>query len=118
MKIYNILATIIILLSVFSCSLDRSPLDRMSEDQLWSSEENALLGLTGIYRNSIVYNSPEHNPSDWWSYGGLIFIEFATDNGYDRRGANSGFHRMTNGELLPNNNFVGNYWSNSYAKIA
>lgn len=106
------------LLAFSSCSLERNPLDRMSQDQLWTSEENALLGLTGIYKNNIVFNSPEYSPSDWWSYGGLVFLEFATDNAYDRRGANSGFHKMTNGELLPNNNFVGRYWTVSYSKIA
>ena len=79
---YRVLLLTAILSAVISCSLDRDPLDRMSEN------------------------------------GGLIFIEFATDNGYDRRGANSGFHKMTNGELLPNNNFINNYWTNSYSKIA
>lgn len=116
--IYQVILTVTVLLTVFSCSLDRDPLDKMSENQLWTSEENALLGLTGIYRNTIIFNSPEYNPTDWWSYGGLIFMEFATDNGYDRRGAGSGFHKLTNGELLPNNNFINNYWTNSYSKIA
>jgi len=115
---FHIIYTALILLAFSSCSLDRNPLDRMSQDQLWTSEENALLGLTGIYRNNIVFNSPEYSPSDWWSYGGLIFLEFATDNAYDRRGSNSGFHKMTSGELLPNNNFVERYWTVSYSKIA
>lgn len=119
-KIYTIiiLFAATVLFAVSSCSLDRYPLDKMNEDQLWSSEENALLGLTGIYRNKIIFNNPEFNPTDWWSYGGLIFMEFATDNGYDRRGPNSGFHKLTNGQLLPNNPIINNYWSNSYAKIA
>jgi tetratricopeptide (TPR) repeat protein len=116
--IYSIFIATLLLFTVLSCSLDRDPLDRMSESQLWTSEENALLGLTGIYRNSITYNGPEYTPSDWWSYGGLIFLEFATDNGYDRRGIASGFHKMTSGELLANNNFINNYWINSYSKIA
>lgn len=115
---YRIIIATIILFTAFSCSLDRDPLDRMSENQLWTSEENALLGLTGIYRNTITFNNPEYSPADWWSYGGLIFMEFATDNGYDRRGVASGFHKMTNGELLSNNNFINNYWINSYSKIA
>lgn len=117
-KIYNNIIVILSIIVITACSLDRNPLDRMSEDQLWSSEENALLGITGIYKNNIAFNAPEYNPSDWWSYGGLIFMEFASDNGYDRRGTSSGFHQMSNGALLANNGFINNFWTNSYAKIA
>lgn len=116
--INNIILTTVIVTTLASCSLDRDPLDRMSEGQIWSSEENALLGITGIYKNTIQFNSPEYNPSDWWSYGGLIFTEFASDNGYDRRGINSGFHQLSSGVLLSNNGYINNYWSNSYSKIA
>lgn len=101
-----------------SCDLERNPLDQFAENAFWTSEDNALLALTGIYKSNILFNSPEYSPTDWWSYGGLIFMEFPTDNAYDRRGANSNFHRMTDGTLLPNNAYIGNYWSNSYTKIA
>ncbi len=101
-----------------SCSLDRTPLDQFAEDEFWTSEDNALLALTGIYKANIQFNGPEYSPTDWWSYGGLIFLEFASDNAYDRRGTNSNFFKMSNGSLLPNNPFLLNYWSNSYAKIA
>ncbi|MGL4779931.1 MAG: RagB/SusD family nutrient uptake outer membrane protein [Bacteroidales bacterium] len=100
------------------CSLDRYPLDKFSEEAFWTSEENAIIALTGIYKSNIVFNQPEYNNSDWWSYGGLIFLEFASDNAYDRRGSNSNFHKISNGGLLANNPYIKNYWSNSYAKIA
>lgn len=116
--INNIILTAVIFTTLVSCSLDRYPLDKMSEGPIWSSEENALLGITGIYKNTIQFNSPEYNPTDWWSYGGLIFTEFASDNGYDRRGINSGFHQLSSGALLSNNGYINNYWSNSYSKIA
>ncbi len=101
-----------------SCSLDRSPLDQFAENEFWTSEDNALLALTGIYKANIQFNGPEYSPTDWWSYGGLIFLEFASDNAYDRRGTNSNFYKFSNGSLLPNNPYINNYWANSYAKIA
>ncbi len=118
-RIKYILYFFISIMFVFpSCSLDRTPLDQFAEDEFWTSEDNALLALTGIYKANIQFNGPEYSPTDWWSYGGLIFLEFASDNAYDRRGTNSNFFKMSNGSLLPNNPFLLNYWSNSYAKIA
>lgn len=101
-----------------SCDLERNPLDEFAESDFWDNEDNALLALTGIYKSKCLFNSPEYSPTDWWTYGGLIFMEFPTDNAYDRRGTNSNFHRMTNGTLLANNAYIGNYWENSYVKIA
>lgn len=101
-----------------SCDLDRNPLDQFAENEFWTNEDNANLALTGIYRTNIKFNEPEYNPSDWWTYGGLIFMEFPTDNAYDRRGTNSNFHKMTDGTLLANNAYIAEYWANSYAKIA
>lgn len=101
-----------------SCSLERTPLDQFAEEEFWTSEENALLALTGIYKTNIEFNTPEYQNGDWWSYGGLVFLEFASDNGYDRRGSNSNFMKLSDGTLLANNPFIKNYWTNSYAKIA
>ena len=47
-----------------SCSLDRSPLDQFAENDFWTSEDNTLLALTGIYKANIAYNSVEYNPTD------------------------------------------------------
>ncbi len=117
-KIKLLLFGILVSILNTSCSLERSPLDKFSEDAFWTSEENALLALTGIYKNGMTVNSPEYNPTDWWSYGGLVFLEFASDNAYDRRGSNSNFYKLSNGTLLPNNPFIKKYWGNSYKKIA
>ena len=62
-----------------SCDLDRNPLDKFAENDFWTSEDNAELALTGVYKGNILFNSPEYTPTDWWSYGGLIFMEFPTD---------------------------------------
>lgn len=111
------LAGLALTLTVGSCSLDRSPLDKLSRDVVWSNPDNAEVVLTGIYRGNAVYSGPEYAPSDWWSYGGLVFMEFASDNLYDRRNANSNFYKMSSGQLVSTNGFIGNYWRNSYSKI-
>lgn len=107
-----------IVLLLHACDLERYPLDEFADDIFWTNEENALLALTGIYKSDITFNAPEYEPSGWWTYGGLIFLEFATDNAYDRRGTNSNFQRMTNGTLLANNDYIKKYWANSYTKIS
>lgn len=114
---YTIVCLLAGMLACISCDLERTPLDKFAEGDFWTSEDNAQLALTGLYRGNILFNSPEYNPTDWWSYGGLLFMEFPTDNAYDRRGTNSNFHKMTNGSLLANNPYIKNYWENSYAKI-
>lgn len=114
---YIILHVIAVFSLLTSCDLERNPLDKYAENAFWTDEENAQLALTGLYRGSISFNAAEYSPGDWWSYGGLLFFEFPTDNAYDRRGSSSNFHKMTDGTLMPNNAFIKNYWSNSYSKI-
>src|SRR5690606_8180272 len=89
-----------------------------SNTSFWTSEQNALLALTGMYRGGISVNGGAVNPTDWWDYGGLLMLELATDNAYDRRGNKSPINRLTNGTLVNNNVVVRNYWNSSYAKIA
>ncbi|MDD4427200.1 MAG: RagB/SusD family nutrient uptake outer membrane protein [Paludibacter sp.] len=114
---YIFLSVIFAIIGV-SCDLELNPLNKFSDETLWSSEENAKVALTGLYRGDILFNSPEYQPSDWWSYGGLIFLEFASDNLYDRRGNASNFFRISNGLLVSNNPFVTRYWTNTYKRIA
>ena len=83
-----------------SCSLERNPLDQFAENEFWTKEENALIALTGIYRGNTIFNSEEYSPSDFWSYSGIMFLEFASDNAYDRRGNNSGFFQMAHRENI------------------
>lgn len=109
----------IVLLGACRKELDKSPLDKFASTTFWTSEQNALMALTGVYRGNIkMGNGAEFSPSDWWSYHGLVFLDLATDNGYDRRGENSPLTQMTNGSLTPSNRYLGLYWSNSYLRIA
>jgi hypothetical protein len=107
---------------LFSCSdqLEVSPLTSLDDKIIWSSESNAMLALTGCYRGNIPYNNTGFE-TDWCSYSGLIFLEFATDNAFDRRATttgNSTLHKLSDGTLNTSNGSIKNYWVNSYSKIA
>ncbi len=123
--IYKIIIPVLILTGTFtSCrkELDKTPLDKFSTESFWTSEKNVMLALTGVYRGGIQMSAnptgAEFSATDWWSYHGLLYIEFATDNAYDRRGDNSGYNTLTNGTLTSSNAYLGNYWSASYSRIA
>jgi tetratricopeptide (TPR) repeat protein len=108
-----------LLLGISSCSDDLAqyPKDQFDKENFWTNEANAMIGLTGVYRGNINYKT-QVNPSDWWTYCGLVFFEHATDNAFDRRGKNANQNRLTNGTLLANNAVIGTYWSGSYVRIA
>jgi hypothetical protein len=109
------------LITQTSCKkdLDRSPLSDLASNDFWSTPSNVNLALTALYRGEIQYAiDAEYNPTDWWSYAGLTFLEMATDNAYDRRGDNSVYNQLTNGALTANNVNLSYYWSFSYARIA
>lgn len=104
---------------LMSCGdkLNQYPSNAFAKDNFWNSESNALIALTGAYRGGITYGT-QTVASDWWTYCGLVFLDLATDNAYDRRGDNSTINRLTNGTLLPNNNVINGYWKASYKRIA
>ncbi|RRB07251.1 RagB/SusD family nutrient uptake outer membrane protein [Larkinella rosea] len=113
------------LFTLNSCrdELDKSPLSSYVNETFWTSENNAMLALAGVYRGSIQMTAApttgaEFSATDWWSYHGLIMLDVATDNAYDRRGDNSGINQLTNGNLVATNSYLGNYWKASYDRIA
>lgn len=120
MNIDKVFLLLILLSMQISCSkkLDLKPLEDFDATTFWTSEINATLALTGVYRGNISANSPNANPTDWWSYAGLLFMEFSTDNAYDRRGDNSVFNKLSNGTLTADNALMTQYWTQSYARIA
>jgi hypothetical protein len=100
--------------------LELSPFTGLDQDMVWASEANAMTALIGCYRGNIGYGLNQFE-TDWNSYSGLIFLEFATDNIYDRRATtngNSSLHQLTNGALNSSNVSISNYFDNSYLKIA
>lgn len=113
------IALSVLTLCLISCDdkLRQYPTDAFAKDNFWTSESDALIALAGMYRGGITYGT-NTVPNDWWTYFGSVFLEYATDNSYDRRGDNSTFNRLTNGTLLPNNNVINGYWIGSYKRIA
>ena len=93
--------------------LDKAPLDKLSDQSFWKSENDAQLTLAGCYK--INHNMWGEN--DWWSYRGLLWLEFATDNAYDRRGLNSPQSKLSSGANTSTNGMINNYWKASYKKI-
>lgn len=118
----NKLAIFFLLLTLLSVScadeLDKVPLSSFSDVGFWSSEQNAKMALAGVYKGNHRWNGGDVQPTDWWSYSGLLFTEMATDNAYDRRGDASPLNQLTNGTLINNNTVIRDYWNSSYAKIA
>ncbi|RAJ90856.1 putative outer membrane starch-binding protein [Larkinella arboricola] len=103
--------------------LDKAPLSSYVNDSFWTTESNAMLALAGMYRGNIQMTAApstaaEFAATDWWSYHGLICLELASDNAYDRRGDNSGINQLTNGNLMPTNAYLSDYWTASYSRIA
>ena len=115
-------------LAVLGCSLifgsckselELNPLDQFSNENFWRSEGDAMLALTGLYRGNIQMNGlAEFGPSDWWSYHGLLYLEFASDNAYDRRGDNSAYSKLSDGTMTNSLGILSDYWRLSYRKIA
>ncbi len=114
---YLLLAVLLVTSNSCDSELEKFPSNAFAKDNFWTSESNANIALTGVYRGAIAYGT-QVVPSDWWTYCGVIFLEFATDNAYDRRGDNSTQNRLTNGTLLPDNNVIKGYWDGSYTRIA
>lgn len=103
-------------------ALDKTPLSQFSSEGFWNSENDANMALTAVYRGNIQQQQAagadvEFSTSDWWSYHGLVYLDLATDNMYDRRGDNTDLNKLTNGGLVSANSYVGNYWSSAYSRI-
>lgn len=101
-------------------ALEKYPIESLDQNTVWSSEANAMTALMGCYKGNIPYNLTGFE-SDWCSYSGLMYTEFATDNAFDRRATttgNSSLHKLSDGSLNSSNSSILNYWSNSYNKIA
>jgi starch-binding outer membrane protein, SusD/RagB family len=120
-KIAPMIMLIVIVTFIAGCrkELDKSPLDQFDNGKFWTSEENALLALTGVYRGKIrMDGTAETEPTDWWSYQGIFYLDLASDNAYDRRGDESPFNKLSNGTLTANVGVLTDFWELSYDRIA
>lgn len=99
-----------------ACNLERTPLASFSEDNFWTSEENAMIALTGMYRGTLAYGV-DYGVSDWWSYSATIIVDGVSDIGYDRRAFNNDMGKLTSGGLINTNGLIKSFWQNSYKRI-
>jgi hypothetical protein len=115
-----IIAGLVLVTVTSSCrkELDKNPLNAFDVATFWTSEENAQLALMGVYRGTIFANASESNPSDWWSYNGMNWLEMSTDNAYPRTAESAPTNKLTNGTLTSSLVILGNYWTNSYTRVA
>lgn len=107
----------VLIICLVSCDLDRYPLTSFAEDDFFTSEENALLGLVGLYRGELEAGV-EYNPSDWWGYAATILLDGVTDIGYDRRGFNNDIGKITSGGLIPNNGNITRLYQRPFRRIS
>lgn len=101
-----------------SCELQREPLTALADNNFWTSQENAMLALTGIYRGKNQMSGVQYGPSDWWSYAWGTLMDGATDLGYDRRDLTGAVSIFThNGPLVSTNGQITTLYQNSYKRI-
>lgn len=118
---FPVLAIVGLLFSTYSCKddLNPSPTNAYDNATFWTNQTNAMIALTGVYRGNIP-TTQANDMNDFWSYSGLALMDLATDNGYDRRGNNSGSSAildLTNGLMLPTNTVIAALWKGSYIRI-
>lgn len=106
-KINFILGCIFLMIAGYSCSddfLDRSPLDRISDNDVW--------GDVNFIESTVndVYNILRHGHSEPFEMIGL------TDEGF-RRGGPNGYWDVQSGTVTPTNMACVNHWANLYSVI-
>jgi len=101
--------------------LDLYQPDAYAGDGFWTSQNNALIALAGVYRGRIpINNNNQPDMTDIWSYSGIAYFDLATDNSYDRRANNTGtsqLQNLTNGQLTADLAILGNIWGSLYYRI-
>lgn len=115
-KLSTYILTLAASVSLVSCDLERYPLTSLSEETFWTSESNAEMALTALYRGGIS-DGVEYTVNDFWSYHGLVLMEHLSDNAFDRRGESNLFFRISSGGLTSDNSFMTNYWKSAYNRI-
>lgn len=94
-------------------SLDKDPLDSLSTGTFWKTENDAMLGLTGVYR---VAGGVQQSNFDLWSQLACLYLfEATTDNGFEKDNQVTDFN---NGSLASTYDPVRALWANTYTHIS
>lgn len=95
-------------LSLSGCSIDREPLDQLSQNQFWQNQNDFDLAMTAIYGKLQTGMFSAGTP-DW---------DLITDNAYGQHNSNSCRDILT-GEISPSTGgFIPGVYSNAYSGIA
>ena len=79
-----------ILMSCGDSFLDVTPMDKLSDDTFWQSENDVTMALSGCYRG-------------WETAANIIFLDAGSDNGYEQ--FDYRFSLIGNGQVLPTSSF-------------
>ncbi len=94
-------------------SLNKDPLDSLSTGTFWKTENDAMLGLTGVYR---VAGGVQQSNFDLWSQLACLYLfEATTDNGFEKDNQVTDFN---NGSLASTYDPVRALWANTYTHIS
>ena len=94
-------------------SLDRNPLDSLSKDTFWETENDVNLALTGVY--NVVGGTGQGSYDLWSQVGHLYLFECTTDNGFEKDNQVSD---INSGSLTSTYGVVRSLWANTYKHIS
>ena len=116
----NTIAYILILLCMAGLAgcdslLDKHPLDSLSNETFWNTEDDALLALTGVYQYNGMEGTGQKKQFNLWNQDThLRLFEATTDNGFEKDNAVTDFN---NGNLAASYQPVLSLWESTYSKI-
>lgn len=103
--IITLLASCLFFVSCEEGILDKQPLDQLSTTNFWTTADDALLALAGVYNKATTWTSADQ----------ICEFDKNTDNGIDRKVNESYF---SYGTLNPATSEIKNLWNDSYREIA
>lgn len=96
--------------------LDKQPLDQLSTNTFWKTENDAKLALVGVYFIEGQNSSGAKQNYDLWNQDTYLrLFEATTDNGFEKDNNVTDFN---NGNLTPAYGPVRDLWTTTYRKIA
>jgi starch-binding outer membrane protein, SusD/RagB family len=91
-------------------SLEKDPLDAISDATFWKTESDANLALVGCYNTGAWWKG-----EDWWTPRSLLGLDLMAGNGSEKEHIPDG---VTDGTLTSSYWVIEGYWDHSYSKIA